>query len=146
MTIIIAHFTTTSGHFSPNCMFIFHKKEVQTVILRCLMGLNIDWFKNYGLRCKWRPRAFLANFQNLATDKWIFYNTWCFFHDTCSNLHLPSNQVYFQNENSHSYFGEAVYFSDRNFEDFLRNSVVPFFNIFCKNHRSTITTIVNSDM
>ena len=69
MTITIAHFTTISGHFSANCMFIFHKKEVQTVILRCLTGLNIDWFKNYGLRCKWRPRACLANFQNIATDK-----------------------------------------------------------------------------
>ena len=80
MTITIAHFTTISGHFSANCMFIFHKKEVQTVILRCLTGLNIDWFKNYGLRCKWRPRACLANFQNIATDKWTFYyHIWPFF-------------------------------------------------------------------
>ena len=68
MTITIANFTTISGHFSPNCMFISYKKEVQTVILRCLMGLNIDWFKNYGLRCKWWPQASLANFQNIATD------------------------------------------------------------------------------
>ena len=59
--------------FSANCMFTFHKKEFQTVILRCLTGLNIDWFKNYSLRCKWRPRACLANFQNIATDKWTFY-------------------------------------------------------------------------
>ena len=80
MTITIAHFTTISGHFSANCMFIFHKKEVQTVILRCLMGLNVDWFKNYGLRCKWRPRACLANFQNITTDKWTFYyHIWPFF-------------------------------------------------------------------
>ena len=80
MTITIAHYTTISAHFSANCMFIFHKKEVQTVILRCLTGLNIDWFKNYGLRCKWRPRACLANFQNIATDKWTFYyHIWPFF-------------------------------------------------------------------
>ena len=54
-------------------MFIFHKTEVQTVILRCSMGLNLDWFKIYGLWCRWRPRACLANFQNLLTDKWSFY-------------------------------------------------------------------------
>ena len=69
MTITIANFTTISGHFVANCMFIFHKKEVQKVILRCLTGLNINWFKNYGLRCKLRPRACLANFQNIATDR-----------------------------------------------------------------------------
>ena len=72
--------TTISDHFSANCMFIFHKKEVQTVILRCLMGLNIDWFKKFCLRCKWRPRACLANFQNITTDKWTFYyRIWPFF-------------------------------------------------------------------
>ena len=56
-------------------MFIFHKTEVQTVGLRCLMGLNLDWFKIYGLWCKWRPCACLANFQKIATDKWSFYYT-----------------------------------------------------------------------
>ena len=66
--------------FSAKIMFIFHKKEVQMVILRCLTGLNITWFKNYGLRCKWRPWACLANFQNIATDKWIrYYHIWPFF-------------------------------------------------------------------
>ena len=59
--------------FFGNYIDIFLKTEIQTVILRCLMGLNIDWFKNYGLRCKWKPRACLANFQNIATDKWSFY-------------------------------------------------------------------------
>ena len=42
-------FTTISGHFSTNYMNIFHKTKVQTVILRCLMGLNLDWFRIYGL-------------------------------------------------------------------------------------------------
>ena len=80
MTITIVHFTTISGHFSANRMFIFHKKEVQTVILRCLTGLNIDGLKNYGPRCKWRHRACLASFQNIATDKWTFYyHIWPFF-------------------------------------------------------------------
>jgi hypothetical protein len=79
-TITNAHFMTISGHFSTNCIFIFHKNEVQTVILRCLMGLSLDWFKSYGLRCRWRPHACLANFQKIATDKWPFYyHIWPFF-------------------------------------------------------------------
>ena len=70
-------------HFWPflaNCMAIFHKTEIQTVILRYLMGLNLDWFKSYGLRCRWRLRACLANFKKIATDKWTFYyHIWPFF-------------------------------------------------------------------
>ena len=68
MTITNAHFTTISGHFSANCILIFHKNEVQTVILGCLTGLNLDWFKSYGLRCRMRPRACLAKFQKIAID------------------------------------------------------------------------------
>ena len=81
---------TSSGHFSANCMYIFHKIEVQTVILRCLTGLNLDWFKSYGLRCRWRPRVCLANFQKIAVDKWPFYyHIWPFF---CKlYVHLSQN-------------------------------------------------------
>ena len=68
MTITNAHFMTISGHFSANCMFIFHKTEGQTVILRCLTGLNLDWFKSYGLRCRWRPRTCL-----------FYHHIWPFF-------------------------------------------------------------------
>jgi hypothetical protein len=80
MTITNAHFATTSSHLFANCMFIFHKTEVQTVILRCLTGLNLDWFKSYDLRFRWRPRTCLAYCQKIATDKWLFcYNIWPFF-------------------------------------------------------------------
>ena len=44
-------------------MFIFHKTEVQTVILKCLTGLNLDWFKSYGLRCSLRLRAKFGELQ-----------------------------------------------------------------------------------
>ena len=54
-------------------MFIFRRTEVQTVILRCLMGLNLEWFKIYGLCCTRRPRTCLANFKKIAIDKWSFY-------------------------------------------------------------------------
>ena len=61
--------TTCSGHFFPICMMIFHKTEVLTVILRWLTGLNLDWFKSYGLRCSRRLRASSANSKKKATDK-----------------------------------------------------------------------------
>ena len=40
------------NHFWPFfCrMFISDKTEVQTVILRCIMGLNLNCFKSYGLK------------------------------------------------------------------------------------------------
>ena len=45
--------------FTVNCMFTFHKTEVQTVILMCLIGLKSDWFKGYDTKCK-------------------YFNFWCF--------------------------------------------------------------------
>ena len=54
-----------------------------TFILKCLTGLNIDWFKSYGLRCILRPHASSANSQKTATDKWSFFPQLnVFFHKT----------------------------------------------------------------
>ena len=42
-------------HFQPffgTCIFIFHKTQVQMVILRCFTCLDIDHFKNYDTKCK----------------------------------------------------------------------------------------------
>ena len=61
--------TTIPGHFFSICVYIFHKIEVLTVILRCLMGLNLDWVKSYGLKCSLRHRASSASSQKIATDK-----------------------------------------------------------------------------
>jgi len=44
-TFRVGHFTTISGHSIANYINIFHKTEVPTVILRCLMSLNINWIK-----------------------------------------------------------------------------------------------------
>jgi hypothetical protein len=61
--------TTFSGHFFAICVFIFHKTEVLTVILRGLTSLNLDWVKSYGLRCNLRSRASSANSTKIATEK-----------------------------------------------------------------------------
>ena len=83
-------YTTVSGPFFAMCMFIFHKTEVQRVILICLMGLNFNWFKSYGLKCILRLNATLANSQKMATDKWpIYEHFWSFF---CQlYIHLSQN-------------------------------------------------------
>ena len=39
--------TTIPGHFFTICVYIFHKTEVLTVILRCLTGLIYYWLKSY---------------------------------------------------------------------------------------------------
>ena len=40
-------FTTISGHFFSNYEFNFHKTQVQTVILRSFMSLNLKWYSSY---------------------------------------------------------------------------------------------------
>ena len=42
-------FMTISGHFSASYIEIFHKTEVQTVILRCLVCLNLNWIQSYNI-------------------------------------------------------------------------------------------------
>ena len=37
------------GHFFANYMKFFHKTEVQTVILRCLICLHLNWIKSYDI-------------------------------------------------------------------------------------------------
>ena len=44
--LINGSFTTISGHFSANYIKIFHKTEVQMVILRYLVCLNLNWIKS----------------------------------------------------------------------------------------------------
>jgi hypothetical protein len=43
MTIMYFNILTIFGHFFANCMVIFQKTEVQTIILRCLTGLNLEF-------------------------------------------------------------------------------------------------------
>ena len=40
-------FTTIVGHFFANYVDIFHKTEVQMIILRCSTCLNLYWFKSF---------------------------------------------------------------------------------------------------
>ena len=72
-------FTTISSHFFANN--IFHKTEVQTVILRCWTGLKPNWFKSYDTNEKTRKntkkitqmRSFLQNHKNQEMEIFAFF-------------------------------------------------------------------------
>ena len=50
-----------TSHFFANYMNIFHKTEVQMVILRCRTGLYLNWFKSYDTKRKY----FLFHFYSI---------------------------------------------------------------------------------
>ena len=41
------NFLTVCGHFCDNNIAIFHIIEIQTVILKCFVYLNLNWIKSY---------------------------------------------------------------------------------------------------
>ena len=41
------YFSTMCGHIFGIHIYFFHKTEIQTVILRCLVCLNTNWIKSY---------------------------------------------------------------------------------------------------
>ena len=73
LCLINDHFLTVFGHFFANFMTIFHKTEVQTVILRYLVSLNLDWIKNYYIilvKKKFFPCLKMHHFRAIS-PKWI---------------------------------------------------------------------------
>ena len=51
---------TISGNFFANCINIFHKTEIQMVILMCLTSQNLNWFKSHDKKCALTLHAILA--------------------------------------------------------------------------------------
>ena len=41
------------SHFFPNYMNVFHKTEIQMVILSCWTGLNLNWLRSYDTKRKY---------------------------------------------------------------------------------------------
>ena len=87
-------YKTIFGHFFAICIFFFHKTEVQTLNLRCLTGLNLNWFISYSLRCRRRSCVSSVNFLKIATDKWSFYNhIWLFLSSCMFSFHKNEIQT-----------------------------------------------------
>ena len=58
--LINGHLENISGHFLANYMKIFHKKEVQTVFLRCLPPVDLHWFFEISIL------AFISNWDKIS--------------------------------------------------------------------------------
>ena len=69
--LIKGHSMTINGHFFANHMVIFHKIEIQTVIFRCLMSLNPNWYKSYDTKRKKRQFVFLNKIAK--KQKWKYF-------------------------------------------------------------------------
>ena len=50
LPLINGHLMTISSQFSANYNKIFHKTEVQTVILMCFVYLYLNWIKSYNIK------------------------------------------------------------------------------------------------
>ena len=55
-----AYLKPISSHFIANYMIVFHKNEVQKIILICLMGLNSKWLNSYDTEHKYFHFRFFA--------------------------------------------------------------------------------------
>ena len=94
-------FSTISNHFFADHMNIFHKNLVQTVILKWLTCLNLDWIKGYNMKQN-KVISFFLQFciekaWKFTTQKWPFYDPfWPFF----CQLH----QIFQKNWNSNGHF------------------------------------------
>ena len=82
------------GHFFGNYISIFHKTEIQTVILRCLKSQNLNWIKNYDIiffhawKCIILVLVCQSEFWQLLRKWAIIFPKWLFFQNSCE---LPWN-------------------------------------------------------
>ena len=80
-----SRFTTISSQIFAIYMNMFHKTEVQTVILRYWTGLKLNWFKSYDTKCKYLRFQFSSDFCHLK--KYWFLKR-CLNFDSEQNGHL----------------------------------------------------------
>ena len=86
------HFSTISGHFLANYMNIFHKTEIQTVILRCLVCLNLNWVKSNDIF--WLKYLFFHVWKSIISGVKYRSKFWCLRRKTAV---MFSKWVFFQN-------------------------------------------------
>ena len=113
-----------NGHFFGNYINIFHKTEIQLVILRCLVCKNLNWIKSY----------------NIILIKIFFFSCLKMHHFRAS---LPKWDLTPQKETSSCVFKMAIFskffgafmrhiirYSTGKKNIFLNFSLITFFNIF----------------
>ena len=62
-------------------MLIFHKTEIQTIIMRYLMSLNLNWYKSYDRIC-----VFVKNRTKMEMETFAFCYIWV--HEFWTNVDL----------------------------------------------------------
>jgi hypothetical protein len=93
-TFQVGHFTTISGHSTANYINIFHKTEVPTVILRCLMSLNPNWIKSYNINYKLFWQLYFSILEEKKLLKWPFFDhLWSFFGNYIDIFHKTEIQT-----------------------------------------------------
>ena len=75
--LINGHISTISSHLCPY-INIFHKIEVQTVILRCWTGLKLNWFKSYDTKRKYFRYLFLQFCKKTSLLLYCFFAFFAF--------------------------------------------------------------------
>ena len=78
-----AYLKPISSHFFANYMIVFHKTEVQKIILRCLMGLNSNWFNSYDTKHKYFHFRFFAILYKNTHLRFLCFCVLC--HNFCTN-------------------------------------------------------------
>ena len=85
---------TISGHSIANYINIFHKTEVLTVILRCLMSQYLNWIISYDINYKlfWQL-CFSILEEKKASKMAIFWPLWSFFGNYMEIFHKTEIQT-----------------------------------------------------
>ena len=89
----LIHFLTVCGHFFANFMNIFKKTEVQMVILRCLVSVNLNWIKSYYIilvkakffhtwKCIISGLFRRSTFWDLRRKSAVIFSKWIFFQNS----------------------------------------------------------------
>ena len=72
--MISSRFLTISIQFFAIYICIFHKTEVQTVILRCWRGLNHNWFQSY--EATYYSASFPPHYRRVLLSHLLVFNLW----------------------------------------------------------------------
>ena len=112
------HFSTISSQFFAIYICIFHKPEVQTVILRCWTGLNHNWFQSY--EATYYSASFSTHYRRVLLSHLLVFNLW---------FDLAKTQMH---DNNDANFTKKLYYSSV----YLLNSnskLIYSFKYQCKN-------------
>ena len=93
-TFCDGNFRTLSGHSVANYICIFHKTEVLTVILMCLLSLNLNWIKSYDINSNVFWQLFVSILEEKKVSKIaIFNHFWSFLGNYVDTFHKTEIQT-----------------------------------------------------